>query len=281
MKKFLPLALAAALAASTPFSLACGSAEVVISIAEDGSHYVVEGVVGNRYSLESYSVPAVYDDGVNGSLPVAEIGEEAFMYCSSLREIDLPESVAVISARAFAYTRLGSLELPEGLTSIGYAAFAYCAGLKEIEVPVSVTELGMYAFAYCTSLERAVISADITDLPYGVLKGVAAGDSSGTYYDTKLKELTLPASLERISTDAFSDNFISDIYFGGTAEEWRGIKLYKYADDPEAEEGEEQIIQVELDSTEVIAYFSVEGLTIHCTDADLTYANGKIEQIQK
>lgn len=259
MKKFLPLALAAALTAAMPFSLACGSAEVVISIAEDGGHYVVEGVVGNRYSLESYIVPAVYDDGVNGPLPVAEIGEEAFMNCANLYEISVPDSITVIDTRAFAFTRIGAIDLPEGLSAIGDYAFAFCEGLTEVTIPESVTSLGEYAFSYCTSLEVAHVGAQIEDLPVGCFIGRLANVSSGTYYDGKLTTIHLPGTLKRMHREAlYIAQPLKDIYFGGSEEEWAQVEIYYFE---EGEDEEDGIVRKVLSKEEKDSHFS--NVTLH------------------
>ena len=58
---------------------------------------------------------------------VANIGEHAFYFCSSLTSIEIPNSV----------------------TSIGGCAFYGCSSLTSIEIPNSVTSIGECAFYGC------------------------------------------------------------------------------------------------------------------------------------
>lgn len=86
------------------------------------------------------------------------IGTGAFYGCVSLEEVILPAHLRDIKGFAFIYCEsLRNLELPQGLQHIGSNAFSRCVSLQEIEVPGSVTELESYAFSDCLSLERAAL----------------------------------------------------------------------------------------------------------------------------
>ena len=54
---------------------------------------------------------------------------------------------------AFAYSdRLGSITLPDGVTSIGRYAFYNCDGLESITIPASIANIGDLAFSSCRNL---------------------------------------------------------------------------------------------------------------------------------
>ena len=59
---------------------------------------------------------------------ITSIGEYAFVGCSGLTELTLPNSI----------------------TSIGISAFAGCTGLTELILPNSVTRIGYHAFDCCS-----------------------------------------------------------------------------------------------------------------------------------
>ena len=63
---------------------------------------------------------------------VITIGENAFYNCSSLSNLELPNSVMVIYSKAFYGSGLESLSLPESLMAIYQQAFAYCENLKKV-----------------------------------------------------------------------------------------------------------------------------------------------------
>ena len=86
---------------------------------------------------------------------VKRIGELAFEYCRSLENITIPNSVTNIDACAFfGCTGLTSVEIPNSVTNIGAKAFESCTNLTSIEIPSSVKNIGEQAFGYCTNLKN-------------------------------------------------------------------------------------------------------------------------------
>ena len=63
------------------------------------------------------------------------ICDQAFEYCTSLRQINIPDSV----------------------TSIGHSAFYRCSSLRQIYIPDGVTSIGVGAFIICKSLQTILI----------------------------------------------------------------------------------------------------------------------------
>ena len=238
MKKLFCAAGAACILAACIFS-GCnlGDATVNFTLSEDGTHYVVSGVSGNRRALKVCNIPAEYSPEEGGqALPVTEIGYEAFFGCLSLYSVTLPDTVTAIGDRAFAQCMFSKFTIPESVQSIGYGAFGMCDALTEITVPQSVTQLSPLAFAYCTKLEKATVKADITVLRDRVFYNTAPTQGSDIYTDTSLTEIYLPASLQKIEVtydkkysryvSAIDGNFITDIYFAGTEEQWNELYFY-------------------------------------------------------
>ena len=70
------------------------------------------------------------------------IGQNAFLGCSKIEKIDLPDSVETIESDAFnGCSSLESINVGKGCKSIGRHAFAYCPNLKTIELPDSIIDL--------------------------------------------------------------------------------------------------------------------------------------------
>lgn len=96
---------------------------------------------------------------------MTEIGEYAFVDCSSLTEISIPTGVTKIGERTFqSCANLTSIQLPETVTEIGQSAFNYCGSLKEINIPKAATSIGSYAFQYCSSLTEISIPKAVTSI---------------------------------------------------------------------------------------------------------------------
>ena len=81
------------------------------------------------------------------------IGGYCFQRCKSLKSIELPDGVEILSISAFhGCSSLTSVSLPSTLKKIGSFCFQGCKSLKSIELPDGVEILSSYAFSYCPSL---------------------------------------------------------------------------------------------------------------------------------
>jgi len=77
---------------------------------------------------------------------VTIIGNEAFMDCSNLVNVTIPNNLTSIGTSAFESSGLTSLILNDGLTSIGISSFHDCLNLATITIPDSVEIIGAVAF---------------------------------------------------------------------------------------------------------------------------------------
>ena len=92
---------------------------------------------------------------------LTSIGNKAFLNCTNLTSVEIPNSVTSIDYWAFYYcTSLTSVEIPNSVTSIVRDAFYYCTGLTSIEIPNSVTSIGTNPFTGCRGLEQIVVASD-------------------------------------------------------------------------------------------------------------------------
>lgn len=90
---------------------------------------------------------------------------------------------------------LGSLTLPERLTTIGNYMFRY-SGLEKIYLPSTLTSVGDYAFQYCASLTDAIF-AESTESGSACSIGAYAFSSSG------LVTVVLPTKIQSLGGWAF------------------------------------------------------------------------------
>ena len=98
---------------------------------------------------------------------VKVIGNSAFGLCSSLTNINIPNSVTNIGYEAFSDCRsLTNINIPNGVTYIGYEAFSDCRSLTNINIPNSVTNIGDAAFSGCSSLTNINIPNGVTNIGY-------------------------------------------------------------------------------------------------------------------
>ena len=124
---------------------------------------------------------------------VTTIGNSAFENCSGITSIDIPNSVTTISGSAFQNCRsLTSITIPDSVTSIGASAFYQCSGLTEVTIGNSVTSIGNNAFSGCTSLTSILIPNSVTTI------GIQAFASCGG-----LTTVRIGSGVTSIGTDAF------------------------------------------------------------------------------
>lgn len=103
-----------------------------------------------------------YRDGmgiIRFDRPIERICSYAFLRCSTLLDISIPEGVREIDAKAFAdCSSLSSVALPNTLETIGDNAFSRCA-LEAVTIPESVSRLGRNAFSGCELLKTVIFNA--------------------------------------------------------------------------------------------------------------------------
>ena len=86
------------------------------------------------------------------NIPVTRIEENAFSGYSSLKTIDIPDSVTTIGQYAFQSSGLTTIKLPSNITSISAYTFFRCSSLTSVYIPRGVTSIGISAFFECNNL---------------------------------------------------------------------------------------------------------------------------------
>ena len=122
---------------------------------------------------------------------VVGIREYAFIRCSSLQSIVIPDSVMEIGKFAFAgCSSLQSIVIPDLVTEIGMDAFRDCSSLQTIVIPDSVTEIGGSAFSGCSSLQSIAIPDSVTEIGRRAFRGCSSlqsiiVDNNNPKYDSR------------------------------------------------------------------------------------------------
>ena len=120
---------------------------------------------------------------------ISKIENDAFQGCKSLRTLTLPSTVSRIGMRAFAGTAITSIELPERMN---YIDNAFCnTPLESLRCPAGVDTIYPGTFNKCPKLTSITIPKDVTD----------------------------------IREYAFLECGLKDVYYQGTEEEFKAIKI--------------------------------------------------------
>jgi hypothetical protein len=162
---------------------------------------------------------------------ITGIGNSAFAYCTSLNTLNLPDGITTFGNSAFAYcTSLNTLNLPDGITTFGNSAFLSCRLLTIDKLPQSTTTIDTYAFYQCiiafstmpnvTSIGVATFySCTFTsDASFEWSKTISSIPKS-TFASSTLKSITIPENVTNIESYAFNGckKLTTIIFKGGTA----------------------------------------------------------------
>ena len=190
-----------------------GSASGHITIEESYRGRPVTRIGDMAFANKSKDVASVKILGNN----IREIGSRAFINCSLMTSIELPDSVTKIGAYAFQGCRgLTEIDIPAGVTEISNYTFEFCRSLTNVKIPASVTTIGKNAFSQCDALNNLVLPNSVRSIgEYAFAKNISLTNvtiGSGletipeyAFYDcNKLTSVTFSKGLKTIEQYAFS-----------------------------------------------------------------------------
>jgi hypothetical protein len=182
-----------------------------LTLGDNSTSNCVLGPIGNNGKVYSNMLRKVEI----GNKVVKNIGSTAFLCCSSLRSITIPNSVTsmgrqmcwechslssviipngVINLKDYSFqncTSLAIVSIPNGVTSMYGSAFQGSCVLARIVLPNSVTQMG--SFSGCSALENITIPNGVTSLYDNMFNNCST-----------LKSIIIPDGVTIINRDMFS-----------------------------------------------------------------------------
>ncbi|MDO4737586.1 MAG: leucine-rich repeat protein [Bacteroidales bacterium] len=133
---------------------------------------------------------------------LGRIGEEAFLGCTQLTNLSIPEGMTKTEFASFKRTGIKNVLLSKNLEIVGHASFAECCNLKTIHIPEGVVLLELDAFACCFNLTGVSMPSTLKEI------------SRGVFWECKsLKEIDIPANVTTIGEYAFYRcDSLKDVY---------------------------------------------------------------------
>lgn len=145
------------------------------------------------------------------------IGGYCFQRCKSLKSIELPDGVEILSISAFhGCSSLTSVSLPSTLKKMGSDCFYGCSSLTNIVIPEGVSEVSRSCFCECPSLVSVVLPSSLREIGSDCFKGCSSLTNvtikegilklSENCFNhcSSLVSIMLPSSLKEIGNGCFS-----------------------------------------------------------------------------
>lgn len=111
-------------------------------------------------SLESITIPHVgaMKDGSSDKhfgyiFGATNVGDNSYYVPKTLKTVIITGGTSIVSNAFDGCSSLVNIEIPNSVISIGTFAFSGCSSLISIEIPKSVTNIGEQAFRDCRSIE--------------------------------------------------------------------------------------------------------------------------------
>ena len=143
---------------------------------------------------------------------ITSIGNWAFSYCSSLSQLIIPNNVNTIWYQAFSGTALTSIVIPASVTSIGYTGFStryisiftHCNALESITVAEGNTVYD--SRDNCNAIIETATNTLISGCKNTIIPSTVNILGEAVFMGiTSLNSITIPASVTSIDLDAFYD----------------------------------------------------------------------------
>lgn len=190
-----------------------------ITVAEGNLNYCAEnGLLMNKEKTEIVFIAPAYLQGkCEVPVSVKKINEYAFVGCSSIDEITLPEGLEEIETNAFGGCGFETLTIPDSVTTIGKAAFTNCDNLEEVTIGDGLKVIEPFLFSCCDNLETVNFGSSVKTIEYEAfidcssLKAVNLNDGLEVIKQqvfkncTNLEYLVMPNTVTEIENDLFRD----------------------------------------------------------------------------
>ena len=108
-----------------------------------------------------------------------------------MKSINIPQNITKIGAKAFAYTNLTSVVVPEAVRELGNSLFCGCTELATVQLPSHITSIPSACFYNCISLKEMPISKNVTSI----------GD--GAFSQTSFTRVEVPSHVTELGMSAF------------------------------------------------------------------------------
>lgn len=177
---------------------------------------VVSGNLNNDDWNTLKSMSNLVELDISG-MAVTSIPSSALENKWGLEKVVLPKKLETIGNNAFSGTGIKEVELPESLTTLASYAFYGCSSLASVKMSGKVTGISGYCFQECKNLQKVELAEGLQVIHNGAFylcnslqsinfPSTLTSIGNESFYETDLRELDIPGSVENINRYAFYRN---------------------------------------------------------------------------
>lgn len=177
---------------------------------------VVSGNLNNDDWNTLKSMSNLVELDISG-MAVTSIPSSALENKWGLEKVVLPKKLETIGNNAFSGTGIKEVELPESLTTLASYAFYGCSSLASVKMSGKVTGISGYCFQECKNLQKVELAEGLQVIHSGAFylcnslqsinfPSTLTSIGNESFYETDLRELDIPGSVENINRYAFYRN---------------------------------------------------------------------------
>lgn len=233
-----------------------------ITVASDNQYYYSDdnGVLYKKGANYNYNYDEIIQYPAGNTSKTYHIPTNAkivfgdpFRFCKNLTSISVDDEhteyacdengvLYTKNMKALLWYPLGKSEIEYTVSptveSISTYAFEGCRTLKTVIISGSLRSVGTGAFAGCTKLRKVVFQGDVNSISHNAFRGCTSlygfklpygieRIETGTFADSNIKILYIPASVTRIDKDVLSEcKNLDTIVYEGTKRMWDDVIIY-------------------------------------------------------
>lgn len=194
---------------------------------------LIQWLPGVLKGQQAEETAAADEAGGESDIPVVAMESSVFMINNSVEEYTLKSNIRVVSEGDFAgCVRLRAIYVEEGNPSFTSIDGVLYTKDERVLVRYPIGKQGPYVVPEGTKMLYNFSFTDCGSVPYIIVTEGVEKIGVNVFHNTGARAIYLPLSLQEIGDESFIYNeYLTDIYYAGTEEQWKQIPVGSWNDD--------------------------------------------------